>query len=29
MAVRYGYLEEPPTSLPSGYAALLHLFGLR
>ena len=29
MAVRYGYLDEPPTSLPSGYAALLHLFGLR
>jgi hypothetical protein len=29
MAVRYGHLEEPPTSLPSGYAALLHLFGLR
>ncbi len=29
MAVRYGHLEEPPTSLPSGYAALLYLFGLR
>jgi len=29
MAVRYGDLEEPPTSLPSGYVALLYLFGLR
>ena len=29
MAVRYGYLEEPPTMLPSGYAAPLCLFGLR
>ncbi len=29
MAVRYGLLEEPPTPLPSGYAALLYLFGLR
>lgn len=29
MAVRYAYLEEPPSSLPSGYAALLELYGLR
>lgn len=29
MAVRYGELEAPPQLLPSGYAALLHLFGLR
>jgi len=29
MAVRYRDLEEPPQVLPSGYAALLHLFGLR
>jgi hypothetical protein len=29
MAVRYGHLEVPPTPLPSGYAALLYLFGLR
>jgi hypothetical protein len=29
MAVRYASLEEPPTPLPSGYAALLYLFGLR
>lgn len=29
MAVRYGTLEEPPSSLPSGYAALLYLFDLR
>lgn len=29
MAVRYGDLEEPPSPLPSGYAALLTLYGLR
>jgi hypothetical protein len=29
MAVRYARLEEPPQFLPSGYAALLCLFGLR
>lgn len=29
MAVRYATLREPPLSLPSGYAALLHLYGLR
>ncbi len=29
MAVRYANLEAPPPSLPSGYAALLYLFGLR
>jgi hypothetical protein len=29
MAVRYGDLDAPPSSLPSGYAALLVLFGLR
>jgi hypothetical protein len=29
MAVRYSHLEEPPSPLPSGYAALLCLFGLR
>ena len=29
MAVRYATLWEPPLSLPSGYAALLHLYGLR
>ena len=29
MAVRYGDLEKPPQILPSGYAALLYLFGLR
>ena len=29
MAVRYADLNEPPRSLPSGYAALLYLFGLR
>lgn len=29
MAVRYGDLDEPPTLLPSGWAALLYLFGLR
>jgi hypothetical protein len=29
MAVRYANLGEPPTPLPIGYAALLHLFGLR
>lgn len=30
MAVRYGRaLEHPPTRLPSGWAALLYLFGLR
>ncbi len=29
MAVRYTSLEEAPTPLPSGYAALLCLFGLR
>lgn len=29
MAVRYADLDTPPRSLPSGYAALLYLFGLR
>jgi hypothetical protein len=29
MAVRYAALETPPRPLPSGYAALLYLFGLR
>ena len=29
MAVRYAKLREKPTPLPSGYAALLYLFGLR
>jgi hypothetical protein len=29
MAVRYADLEAPPNPLPSGYAALLYLFGLR
>jgi hypothetical protein len=29
MAVRYSELEEPPRPLPSGYAALLYLYGLR
>src|SRR5438093_1059244 len=29
MVVRYGGLQEPPTLLPSGYAALLSLYGLR
>jgi hypothetical protein len=29
MAVRYSELEAPPSTLPSGYAALLHLYGLR
>ncbi len=29
MAVRYGDLETPPNPLPSGYAALLYLYGLR
>lgn len=29
MAVRYANLEAPPQLLPSGYAALLYLFGLR
>ncbi len=29
MAVRYATLPEPPTPLPSGYAALLCLYGLR
>lgn len=29
MAVRYAGLQEPPQPLPSGYAALLYLFGLR
>jgi hypothetical protein len=29
MAVRYAKLTEPPAPLPSGYAALLNLFGLR
>jgi len=28
-AVRYADLEEPPQPLPSGYAALLALYGLR
>ncbi len=29
MALRYGSLEKPPQVLPSGYAALLYLYGLR
>ena len=29
MAVRYANLEKPPQLLPSGYAALLCLYGLR
>jgi len=29
MAVRYSTLESPPMPLPSGYAALLYLYGLR
>lgn len=29
MAVRYAWLQEPPNPLPSGYAALLCLYGLR
>jgi hypothetical protein len=29
MAVRYAHLEAPPNPLPSGYAALLSLYGLR
>jgi hypothetical protein len=29
MAVRYAALREPPLPLPSGYAALLYLYGLR
>ena len=29
MAVRYAHLQAPPRPLPSGYAALLYLFGLR
>jgi hypothetical protein len=29
MAVGYSTLREPPLPLPSGYAALLHLYGLR
>ena len=29
MAVRYGSLKKPPSPLPSGYAALLYLYGLR
>lgn len=29
MAVRHATLLEPPTPLPSGYAALLCLYGLR
>jgi hypothetical protein len=29
MAVRYAELETPPSPLPSGYAALLYLYGLR
>jgi len=29
MAVRYADLQEPPQVMPSGYAALLYLFGLR
>ena len=30
MAVRYGkVLQQPPRNLPSGWAALLHLFDLR
>jgi hypothetical protein len=29
MAVRYSTLDRPPAPLPSGYAALLYLYGLR
>jgi hypothetical protein len=29
MAVRYADLQAPPQPLPSGYAALLYLFGIR
>jgi hypothetical protein len=29
MAVRYSHLQAPPRPLPSGYAALLYLYGLR
>ena len=29
MAVRYSSLDDPPMPLPSGYAALLYLYGLR
>jgi hypothetical protein len=29
MAVRYADLEEPPQTLPSGWAALLYLYDLR
>lgn len=29
MAVRYAHLDAPPNPLPSGYAALLRLYGLR
>lgn len=29
MAVRYATLDDPPNPLPSGYAALLYLYGLR
>ena len=29
MASRYHSLEKPPQLLPSGYAALLYLYGLR
>jgi len=29
MAVRYGNLEAPPETLPSGWAAFLYLFNLR
>ncbi len=29
MAVRYANLESPPRPLPSGYAVLLYLYGLR
>jgi hypothetical protein len=29
MAVRYSDLDAPPKPLPSGYAALLYLYGLR
>jgi hypothetical protein len=29
MAIRYAALDSPPRVLPSGYAALLYLYGLR
>jgi hypothetical protein len=29
MAIRYAALHDPPTPLPSGYAAVLYLYGLR